>query len=119
MKVHFGKENSVVPGKISKNTLGPLLLFGVFSALLFVGCAHKSVPASHPPSRDPISAQNRQILLANAGQITLNPRFAENTRKDSMNREFDQFEDEFNEDNGRMSDPLILWNRAMFHFNDK
>ncbi|MBW1862102.1 MAG: VacJ family lipoprotein [Deltaproteobacteria bacterium] len=109
------KAQSIMKIKIILKNMGRkqpmhLLLPGLLSAFLFLGCAHKSVP---PPS------QNHQISLAGAEQIPLNPNYKDNSHEDSLNLELDEFDDEFSEDEVQMSDPLISWNRAMFHFNDK
>jgi phospholipid-binding lipoprotein MlaA len=104
---------------MSRKQPAHLLLLGFLSVLLFAGCAHKSVPPSDPSSGDPVPSQNREILLSSAEQPPINPKYKDNSHEDSLNHELDQFDDEFSEDKVQMSDPLISWNRAMFHFNDK
>ena len=96
-----------------------IVIPGLLSALLFAGCAYKSVPASYHSSGDPVPFQNRHTVLASAEKIPTNPEYGDHSQKDSVSDELDQFYDEFNEDQVQVSDPLILWNRAMFHFNDR
>ena len=89
-----------------------------FSALLFFGCAHKSVPPSHLSSSDPVPSHSSQIILASAEPIPLKVSLKDNSSEDSI-YEFDQFDDEFGEEIVQMPDPLEPLNRAFFHFNDK
>ena len=104
---------------MGRRQMAHLLLVGFISLLLIAGCAHKSVQPSYFSSGDPEPPQDRQILLASAEKPLMNLKFADNSHEDSLYHELDQFDDEFSEDEVQVSDPLISWNRAMFHFNDK
>ena len=104
---------------MSRKQTAYLPLLGFLSILLSAGCAHKSVSPSHPSSGDPAPSQGRQILLSSAEKPPMNPKYKDNPQEDSLNSEWDQFDDEFGEDKEQMSDPLVSWNRAMFYFNDK
>jgi ABC-type transporter lipoprotein component MlaA len=56
--------------------------------------------------------QNRQITSDGTEQISQAPDMADNS-DDNF------FDEEFEEDKVQVADPLSLWNKAMFHFNDK
>jgi len=96
-----------------------LRLLGLVVATLVAGCAHTSVQTSQPGSNDPVPSQYRQIFLASADESPLNLNDRVYSQNDSADREFDELDDEFKEDELKMTDPLVLWNRAMFHFNDR
>ena len=97
---------------MDKKRLKHLLLLLLLSVFLSTGCAHKPVVHSNAASTDTPLHQNRQITTAEFEQIPLDSGMEDDT-------EDDFFEDEFEEDKMRVTDPLSLWNRAMFHFNDK
>jgi len=88
-----------------------MLMFLLF-VFLFTGCAHKTVASERVPSDDAPLNQHQQASDVNADQAP------------SIPDGFDEFENEFIEEEFEarqvhVPDPLIYWNRAMFHFNDK
>ena len=76
------------------------------------GCAHRPVTPSLAVSEDIQLDQNRQITSDGTEQISQAPDMADNS-DDNF------FDEEFEEDKVQVADPLSLWNKAMFHFNDK
>ena len=96
---------------MSKKHLNGLLLLLLITAFLSAGCAHK--PAASPQA----ASQNQQ--LSQKGEVhTANP---EPVSTDSGMEDLDDdfFGDEFDKEQAQIADPLSMWNRAMFHFNDK
>ena len=87
----------------------PAILF--FSGYFSIGCAHKSVRDSRSAPADPPLHQNQQITTTKAG-IPLEQDIDKFSDEDFIDEEFE-------EDEIQMADPISLWNRAMFHFNDK
>jgi len=63
-------------------------------------------------SEDLQGDQNRQITTGETEQIPSDLDMEDNSDEDF-------FEEEFEEKKLQVADPLSLWNRAMFHFNDK
>jgi phospholipid-binding lipoprotein MlaA len=96
-----------------------LLLLVLLSIFLSLGCAHKSSTTVHAASIESQLHQNRQITTAEPEQIPSAPDVGDDSDDDFSNDEFDLFNDEFEEDKGHVADPLAVWNRAMYHFNDK
>ncbi len=95
-----------------KKQLTYIFLFFLFSVFLFTGCAHRPVTPSQAVSEDIQPDQNRQSATTEAGQIPSDPDIEDNSDEDFFN-------DEFEEAKVEVADPFSLWNRAMFHFNDK
>jgi phospholipid-binding lipoprotein MlaA len=95
-----------------KRQLNLILLIFSLAILIFSGCAHrkasKSVLPSDPPAAQSVS-ENREISSSEGPQSNLE-------EKDEF---LDEFESEFDEKTVSVADPLSLWNRGMFHFNDK
>lgn len=93
----------------------------VFFSFLFsflIGCA--LVPENPPPSLADPSFHQIQNLLASTGDSMLSTNPAEDDAAD-QNDDSDSFDDDEYEDEDEISvpDPLSLWNKGMFHFNDK
>ena len=88
---------------MAKEQLNYLLLVVLLSAFFSAGCAH----------------QNSQITTAEAEQIPSAPGIGDDSDDAFSDDEFDLFDDEFEEDKVQVADPLAIWNRGMFHFNDK
>ena len=81
------------------------------TAFLSAGCAHK--PAASP------QAVSQNLLHSRKGEVhTANPEPA-SADSDMEDLDDDFFDDEFEKDPDQIADPLSMWNRAMFHFNDK
>jgi len=97
---------------MSKRQLNHLFMFFLFFVFLSTGCAHRPVTPSLAVSEDIQLDQNRQITSDGTGQISQAPDMADNS-DDNF------FDEEFEEDKVQVADPLSLWNKAMFHFNDK
>ena len=104
---------------MSKKQLTHLLLLLLLSAFLSAGCAHKPVTPSYAESTDSALHQNKQIETAQAEQVPSSSGAEDASNEDFINDELDEFDDEFEEEKVKVSDPLEPWNRAMFHFNDK
>jgi phospholipid-binding lipoprotein MlaA len=83
----------------------------LITAFLSAGCAHK--PAASP------KAASQNLQLSQKGEVhTANPEPA-SADSDMEDLDDDFFDDEFEKDPDQIADPLSMWNRAMFHFNDK
>jgi phospholipid-binding lipoprotein MlaA len=104
---------------MSKKQVNHLLLLVLASAFLSVGCAHKLVTPYHEASANSPLHKNREITTAKAEQIPSTPSSEDDSGDDFSDDELDLFDDEFEEDKVVVADPLSLWNRGMFHFNDK
>ncbi|MCK4390647.1 MAG: VacJ family lipoprotein [Desulfobacterales bacterium] len=88
---------------MSKKQVNDLLLLLLVSAFLSAGCAH----------------ENRQITTAKAEQVPSAPGTENDPDDDLSDDEFDLFDDEFEKDKVEVADPMAIWNRGIFHFNDK
>ena len=83
----------------------------LITAFLSAGCAHK--PAASP------QAASQNLQLSRKGKVhTASPEPA-SADSGMENLEEDFFGDEFDQEQDQIADPLSMWNRAMFHFNDK
>ena len=96
---------------MNKKHLNGLLMLLLITAFLSAGCAHK--PAASP------KAASQNLQLSQKGEVhTANPEPA-SADSDMEDLDDDFFDDEFEKDPDQIADPLSMWNRAMFHFNDK
>jgi len=96
---------------MSKKHLNGLLMLLLMTAFLSAGCAHK--PAAS------LQAASQNLQLSRKGEVhTANP---DPASADSGMEDLDDdfFGDEFDKEPDQIADPLSMWNRAMFHFNDK
>ncbi len=95
-----------------KRQLNLILLIFALAFLILSGCAHRKantpVLSSDPPVAKGVS-QNRKISSSEVSHSNIE-------EKDEF---LNEFESEFEEKAVTVADPLSLWNRAMFHFNDK
>ena len=95
-----------------KRQLNLILLIVALAFLILSGCAHRKANTPALPSDPPVAkgvSQNRKMSSSEEPQSNY-----------QENDEFlDEFESEYEEKTVRVADPLYLWNRAMFHFNDK
>ncbi len=94
-----------------KKHLNGLLMFLLITPFLLAGCAHK------PAASRQAASQNLQ--LSPKGEVhTDNPEPASaDSGMENLGDDF--FGDEFDKEQDQIADPLSMWNRAMFHFNDK
>jgi len=96
---------------MNKKHLNGLLMLLLITAFLSAGCAHK--PAAS------LQAASQNLQLSQKGEVhTANPEPA-SADSDMEDLDDDFFGDEFEKDPDQIADPLSMWNRAMFHFNDK
>jgi len=95
-----------------KRQLNLILLIFTLSFLILSGCAHRKANKPVLPSDPPVGQSVSQDSKASSSE--------EPQSSLEENDEFlDEFESEFEEKAVTVADPLSLWNRAMFHFNDK
>lgn len=105
---------------MNKKQLKNLFLFFLLSAFLLAGCAHKSAAPFRAAQTGEIHNQNQQGTTGSPNQIQEDSVKGIDSDDDFSNDEFDdEFEGEFEEDKVQVADPFSLWNRAMFHFNDR
>jgi len=95
-----------------------LLQIVLLSIFLSLGCAHKLATTKQEASTEAQLNQKWQTSAASE-QIPSASGIEEESGNDFTDDELDLFDDEFEEDTVHVADPLALWNRAMFHFNDK
>lgn len=86
-----------------------MVLFIVF---LSTGYAQEPVTSIQSPSDDASANQHQPAATGNTDQIPSTP-----DELDTFEKEF--FDKEFEARQVHVSDPLSLWNRGMFHLNDK
>jgi phospholipid-binding lipoprotein MlaA len=94
--------------------LAVAILLLVFS---FVGCAHRNVANPSYSSMDLSFHSNQRTTSSSLDQAQLKRGEVEKNSQDENLDIF--FEKEKEEETVQVADPLQLWNRAMFHFNDK
>jgi phospholipid-binding lipoprotein MlaA len=96
-----------------KNRLNIILFIFGLALFLTSGCAHNRASTTSPANKtiDSATASSDQNLSLSAKSI---PSLAEE-EEDLL----DELEEEYEDNSTRISDPLVSWNRAMFHFNDK
>ena len=80
--------------------------------LLSTGCAHKPLNSSHEPANVAEPDQNRTKTSDKAEEISQNPD-VENNFEEGL------FEEEFETKQLTVADPLYIWNKGMYHINDK
>ena len=89
-----------------------LLILFILALLLSTGCAHK--PLNSPPEKANVTAfdQNDEKTADKAEEISQNPDVENNF-------ETELFEEEFETKQMKVADPLYIWNKGMYHLNDK
>ncbi len=97
---------------MSKKPFGHLLPILLFSVFLFCNCAHKPLSSLHETANDTTLDQNTTTTADKTEEIAQNPDV-----KDNIEDEF--FEEEFKTNQLEVADPLYIWNKGMYHFNDK
>lgn len=80
--------------------------------LLSTGCAHKPLNSSHEPAKVATPDQNRTKTSDKAEEISQNPDVEDNFEEGL-------FEEEFETKQLKVADPLYIWNKGMYHINDK
>ena len=80
--------------------------------LLSTGCAHKPLNSSYEPAKVATPDQNRTKTLDKAEEISQNPDVEDNFEEGL-------FEEEFETKQLTVADPLYIWNKGMYHINDK
>jgi phospholipid-binding lipoprotein MlaA len=95
-----------------KKLFSHLLLILLFSAFLSIGCAHKPLNSLHETPNDTALDQNKTTTVDKTEEISQN-----SDVKDNFEDEF--FEEEFETNQLEVADPLYIWNKGMYHFNDK
>ena len=85
-----------------------LFLFTLLSA----GCAHKPLNSLHETANGAALDQNKTETVDKAEEVSQKPGV-----EDNFEKEF--FEEEFETKQLKVADPLYIWNKGMYHFNDK
>ncbi|MDH3357171.1 MAG: VacJ family lipoprotein [Desulfobacteraceae bacterium] len=97
---------------MSKKPFNHWLLILLLAVLLSTGCAHKPLDSLHETPNDAALDQSRTTTVEQTEEIAQNPDV-----EDDFEDEF--FEDEFETKKLEVADPLYIWNKGMYHFNDK
>jgi len=95
-----------------KKQLTLLLPIFFLFVLLSTGCAHKPMISSHEPANVDTPDQDKTKTADKAEEISQNPDV-----EDNFEKEF--FEEEFETKQLKVADPLYIWNKGMYHINDK
>ncbi|HSQ85303.1 MAG TPA: VacJ family lipoprotein [Desulfobacterales bacterium] len=80
--------------------------------LISTGCAHKPLNSSHEPAKVTTPDQNRTKTSDKAEELSQNPDVKDNFEEGL-------FEEEFETKQLTVADPLYIWNKGMYHINDK
>ena len=88
-----------------------LPIFFLFT-LLSTGCAHKPLNSLHETANGAALDQNRTVTSDKAEEVSQKPGV-----EDNFEKEF--FEEEFESKQLKVADPLYIWNKGMYHLNDK
>ena len=97
---------------MSKKLFSHLLLILLFFAFLSTGCAHKPLNSLHETTNNAALDKNRTTTEDKIEEISQNPDVEDNF-------ENGLFEEEFETNQLEVADPLYIWNKGMYHFNDK
>jgi phospholipid-binding lipoprotein MlaA len=97
---------------MSKKLFSHLLLILLFFAFLSTGCAHKPLNSLHETTNNAALDKNRTTTEDKTEEISQNPDVEDNF-------ENGLFEEEFETNQLEVADPLYIWNKGMYHFNDK
>ena len=87
----------------------PILLLFTF---LSIGCAHKPLNSLNETANDTALDQNEKAIVEKTKEMSQNPDVEDNFEKEL-------FEKEFETKQLQVADPLYIWNKGMYHFNDK
>jgi phospholipid-binding lipoprotein MlaA len=80
--------------------------------LLSTGCAHKPLNSSNEPANVATPDQNRTKTADKTEEVSQNPDVEDNFEEGL-------FEEEFETKQLKVADPLYIWNKGMYHINDK
>jgi phospholipid-binding lipoprotein MlaA len=80
--------------------------------LLSTGCAHKPLNSLHETANGAALDQNKTETADKAEEVSQKPGV-----EDNFEKEF--FEEEFETKQLKVADPLYIWNKGMYYFNDK
>jgi phospholipid-binding lipoprotein MlaA len=80
--------------------------------LLSTGCAHKPLNSLHETADGAALDQNKTETAGKAEEVSQKPGVEDNFEKEL-------FEEEFETKQLKVADPLYIWNKGMYHFNDK
>ena len=87
----------------------PILLLFTY---LSTGCAHKPLNPLQETAKDTELDQNGKATVEKTEEMSQNPDVEDNFEKEL-------FEEEFETRQLQVADPLYIWNKGMYHFNDK
>ena len=97
---------------MNKKSLSHLLLIILISVFLSTSCAHKTLNSPLETANGTTLDQNRTAIADETEEISQDPDV-----EDDFENEF--FDDEFETNQLEVADPLYIWNKGMYHFNDK
>lgn len=95
------------------------LLFSLTLVLIVAisGCSHKPAVTKHFDNYDAPSQHNFRIITASLDDNQTNEQ--ETVGDEFFDDDFNDFEEEDYDTEEKIADPLYVWNKAIFHFNDK
>jgi phospholipid-binding lipoprotein MlaA len=97
---------------MSKKSLSCLFLIVLFSAFLSVSCAHKPLNSLNEPPNKSALSESKMATVETSEEVSEKPDVEDDF-------EDDFFDEEFEQSQVKIADPLYIWNKGMFHFNDK
>lgn len=87
----------------------PILLLFTY---LSIGCAHKPLNPLQEKANNTALDQNEKATVEKTEEMSQSPDVEDNFEKEL-------FEEEFETRQLQVADPLYIWNKGMYHFNDK
>jgi phospholipid-binding lipoprotein MlaA len=93
---------------MSKKSFGLLILIFLLSAFLSIGCAHKPMNSLHETANKTALSEGKTATAETSEEMSNTP-----------DVEDDFFDEEFETNQVTIADPLYIWNKGMYHFNDK
>lgn len=101
-----------MPSDMLKKQFFHLLPILLLFTYLSTGCAHKPLNSLHETANDTALDQNGKAVVEKTEEMSQNPDVENNIEKEL-------FEEEFETKQLQVADPLYIWNKGMYHFNDK
>jgi len=101
-----------MPSDMLKKQFFHLLPILLLFTYLSTGCAHKPLNSLHETANDTALDQNGKTVVEKTEEMSQNPDVENNIEKEL-------FEEEFETKQLQVADPLYIWNKGMYHFNDK
>jgi len=101
-----------MPSDMLKKQFFHLLPILLLVTYLSTGCAHKPLNSLHETANDTALDQNGKATVEKTEEMSQNPDVENNIEKEL-------FEEEFETKQLQVADPLYIWNKGMYHFNDK